>query len=219
MRSAGFGEVWRKAAGTWREASGKGLAAIFPIHEAWNSFAPVGLPADGSTIVSPPKADVLRAFKAELAKIVDSELAQRLSALGAAPVKGPTFAKASNERGVLYAKYGVYAEAIKQFQAAAQDGSVSALINLGNIAMLKSDAAGAYVYYQQASKQMPGNAKLLVNIAKAAAVLGKSAEAATALQNLRALDPALADQYSWVATAGTGGARAAGVDDSAVLWF
>lgn len=219
MRSAGFGEVWRKAAGTWREASAKGLAAIFPIHEAWNSFAPVGLPADGSTIVSPAKADVLRAFKAELGKIVDSELAQRLSALGTTGAGGQASVKSSNDRGVLYAKYGFYPEAITQFQAAAQAGSVSALINLGNIAMLKSDAAAAYVYYQQASKQMPGNAKLLVNIAKAAAALGKSSEAAAALKELRKLDPALADQYSWVATAGVGGARAAGVEDAGVLWF
>ena len=48
LRSSGFREVWREGAAQWRRASEAGSAALYPMHEAWNQFPPVGLPADGS---------------------------------------------------------------------------------------------------------------------------------------------------------------------------
>lgn len=206
MRRAGFGDAWRKASAQWRDASEADLAAVYPIHEAWALYSPVGLPADGSTIVLPPSADVIRSFKTELTAAVNAELAARLALLGPAPARGPSFARGTNARGVLYAKYGLYQEALRLFGESAQAGSVSALVNLGNISMLQSDAEAAYGYYRQAAKELPRNARLQANLAKAAASLGKSDESAAALDELRKLDPELADQYTRIAAAAAGSA-------------
>jgi len=218
MRDASFTEVWHKAALQWRDASAARTAAFYSMHEAWDFYAPVGLPADSSNIALPSKSEVSRLFKSELVKSVNTELGVRLAALGPEAQSGPASVKGANDRGVLYGKYGFYPEAIRYFESAAKEGNSSALINLGNIAILRSDPAAAYVYYQQAAKLVPKNAKLLVNLAKASSALGKADEASKTLKEVRKIDPKLADQYAWLSQGNAGPTRAAGVEDG-VLWF
>ena len=219
MRDSGFIEVWKKGAEEWREASAKQVAAFYPMHESWKTYAPMGLPADGTSVELPASGKVGAAFSAELVKAVDAELGSRLAAMGPLPASGLAATAALNARGVLYGKFGRYDDALRDFQAAAKAGSVSALVNLGNVSMLKSDPAGAYGYYQQAAKQVVGNAGLYVDIAKAAAALGKSDAATAALDEARKLDPAAADKYARLAQAGSSGTRAAEIDDDQVAWF
>jgi hypothetical protein len=219
MRDSGFIEVWKKGAEEWREASAKQVAAFYPMRESWKTYAPMGLPADGTSVELPASGKVGAAFSAELVKAVDAELGSRLAAMGPLPASGLAATAALNARGVLYGKFGRYDDALRDFQAAAKAGSVSALVNLGNVSMLKSDPAGAYGYYQQAAKQVVGNAGLYVDIAKAAAALGKSDAATAALDEARKLDPAAADKYARLAQAGSSGTRAAEIDDDQVAWF
>ena len=220
IRNAGFREAWREGAAQWRKASVKGAAVLYPVHEAWRRYPPVGLPADGSSIQLPRAADVLKGFEAELAAVVNRELSSRIDLLGPL-VRDAAYARGANDRGVLYAKYGFYPRAIEYFKDAAQAGSSSALVNLGNILMLQSDPSGAYRYYKQAIEAYPRNAKLQANLARAAAALGKSDEAEAALQELRSLDPQLADQYAVIVR--SDGSDAQGVRASAVetgvFWF
>ena len=74
------------------------------MHEAWESYAPVGLPADRSTVSLPNAAELLKNFKAECSSAVNRELSARIALLRPLE-KGPSYAKAANDRGVLYAKY------------------------------------------------------------------------------------------------------------------
>ena len=215
LRGSDFSEAWQKAAEEWREASSRELAAVYPLHEAWAVYAPVGLPADGSSIVPPSSAEVLKAFRLGLAKAVSSELGGRLAALGAQTAD----AKTMNDRGVLYAKYGSYDEAAKSFAAAAAKGNAPALVNLGNLAMLKSDPASALAYFQNAAAKMQGNAKLLLSLAKAAQACGKGEVAAQAFDAARSLDPAAAEKYSRVAEAAVSATRAAEVEVGQMDWF
>ncbi len=220
LRNGGFTEAWRKGAEQWRKAAEADAARLYPVHEAWETYPPVGLPADGSSVRLPAPADVLKGFTAELAVVVTRELSARLELLGP-PGTGPSSAKVRNGRGVLYAKYGFYAEAVDNFREAARAGSSSALVNLGNLLMLQSDPAGAYAYYVKAAAQLPRNPKLQANLAQAAAACGKKTEAEAALRELRALDPELADRYAYVAGAGdpsSSGQRAAAAG-TAVIWF
>ncbi|MFA6508490.1 MAG: tetratricopeptide repeat protein, partial [Treponemataceae bacterium] len=219
MRDSGFLDIWRKAASEWRDASERKLAALYPLHEAWKTYAPVGLPADGSRVIPPTSDKIVKIFNVELGKAVASELNARLSALGPVATKGAQVAKSLNDRGVLYGRFGRYTEAMRDFQAAAKAGSDSALVNLGNVSMLKADPAGALEYYQAAARRLPDNSRLLVNLAKSAAALGKIDLATQALAGVRKLDPKAADQYSALADAGTAKTRAAAIDDGALAWF
>jgi len=214
MRESGFTDAWRKAAAQWRDASAKGLAAVYPVHEAWKSYPPVGLPADRSTVAPPAASVVRKSFAAELDKVVKAELSMRLASLG--PVKD---AKSRNARGTVYGKYGMYAEAEQDFKAAAKDGLLAAVVNLGNIAFIRSDLKGAYSYYQQAAKQSPDNPRLLVNIARVASAMGRLDEVTATLIKVRQLDPGTADRYASLALAVPGGTRAAEAQTAEVLWF
>jgi tetratricopeptide (TPR) repeat protein len=221
MRDSGFLEVWKKAAAEWRASSSAGTAAFYPVHDAWSVYAPVGLPADGSTVSLPSKDALLKGFRAELAKAVDAELGARLAAAKLAAGKAGDAAKAANDLGILYGKYGRYAEAQRQFELASDLGLAAATINLGNVALLKGDYAGALAAYQKAAKASPSNARILVNLARAAAGLGKTDLVNSTLASLRSLDPTLADQYAGLSAESQGaqGARAASMDDDGLLWF
>jgi tetratricopeptide (TPR) repeat protein len=218
-RDSGFLEAWRKAAAEWRASAETGSAAFYPVHDAWAVYAPVGLPADGSTVVVPDKDALLKGFRPELAKAVEAELGARLSAARAA---GGAPAKLANDLGVIYAKYGRYPEAKRQFEAASGQGYAAATLNIGNLAYLRGDYETALAAYQKASAANPGSAKILVNLARAAAGLGKTDLVNSTLASLRALDPKLAGEYSGLAAesqAAAQGARAANAGDAGPLWF
>jgi len=217
MRDSGFLGIWRKAASEWREASAAGAAAFYPMRESWKSYPPVGLPADGSFVAAPPPDKVRAAFSAELARLAKLEVESRIARIAGA--QGQDTARARNDRGVLYAKYGMYPEAERELEAAAKEGSAPALVNLGNIAYLRSDLAGAYSYYTRADKKLPNSAKILLSIARAASALGKESEAASALEKAKRLDPAQAERFPSVVQASPNAGRAAEADASGVLWL
>ncbi len=219
MRDAGFLEVWLNGAEQWRQANAKGKAALYPIHEAWKTFASVGLPADGSSVVSPSDARISAPFRAELAKAIDAELGARIASLGALPA-GPKLATALNARGVIFGRYGRYAEAERDLKAAAKAGNTLALSNLGNLSLMKGEPAPALDYYQQAAKAFPDNPKIYANLAKAAAALGKTELVKASLETMRKLDPQAAEQYASLAQASTvTGTRAAQQEVTDLEWF
>ncbi|HUX38926.1 MAG TPA: hypothetical protein VMV44_13585 [Rectinemataceae bacterium] len=221
IRDKGFDEVWRAAVDEWKGNADSGLAAFYPIHDAWSAYAPVGLPADGSTVPLPARAAFMPDFTAQVAKEVSRELEARIAALGPKPTAADQARqKYLNDRGVLYGRYGRFDEAWKDFQVAARAGSVSALVNLGNIDYMRSDLAGAYQYYQQAAVQSPNNVKLLINLARVASALGKNDVVAATLARLGKLDPAIAAQNSTLSQAkAPASTRAAEVDGDAVNWL
>lgn len=219
MRDSDFPAIWKKGAAQWREATEAKTAAFYPIHDAWKIYAPMGLPADGSTVATPPSDKIGSAFSAVLGKAVGAELAARVSSLKAQPGLDPSSPAFLNKRGVLYGKYGWLKEAQTDFQAASKAGSVSALVNLGNIAMLRGDPAQAYDFYSAAKKKMPPNASLYLNLAMAASAIGKQDAATAAVAEARVLDPSAADSYEQNVQTGSQGTRAAESGEDGPAWF
>jgi Flp pilus assembly protein TadD len=159
------------------------------------------------------------AFSAELSKLVDGEVVSRVAALNDAITREPT-PKNLNGRGVVYARFGRYELAEKDFLAAlnAKGDYVYALLNLGNIAMLKSDPTTAYDYYGRAARAAPDNSRALLELAGAAVALGKRDEADTAYVNAKKLDPQLAAQYQAPGQEAQGGTRAAEAGQRSTMW-
>ncbi|HPG86181.1 MAG TPA: tetratricopeptide repeat protein [Spirochaetales bacterium] len=217
MRDSGFVEAWRAAARQWREARSGGAAGFHPVHEAWKTFPPVGLPADGSSAAPPSAKAVKTAFVAELDRLVSLELKARLERLGPRPTSGA--ARFLNERGVLYARYGRYDDAERDLRAAAKDQYQPAIVNLGNVAFLRGDYKAAYDRFDQAAEDAPDNARLIVSMARTAAALGRSDEVAALIARVRAIDPATADRYASLVGASASGTRAAQAGKEETIWF
>lgn len=183
-------------------------------------YEPVGLAADGTTVKVPAGDLVTQSFIAELGRFEQREMAARVGAINDSMAKGGETARGLNSRGVVYARYGRMDLAAKDFQNAVGKNAdyVPALLNLGNLARLQSDAQGACDYYQRAAKVEPGNAKVLISFALAAGALGKNDEAATAYDTAKRLDPELASRYAYVAENGSSGTRAAEAGSAVVIW-
>jgi tetratricopeptide (TPR) repeat protein len=217
MRDSGFLEVWRKAASQWRTATARGEAGFFPVHEAWRTFAPVGLPADGSNVVAPAADKVAAGFEPELAKVVKLGMNARLTRLGPLPASGT--AKYLNDRGVIYAKYGMFAEAERDLKKAAADQFAPAVINLGNVAFMKSDYRAAYDYFSRAAKLSPDNPRLLVSLATAAASMGRTDEVIATLERVSKLDQKIAERYASLVQSSSSATRAAEAGKGEIIWF
>jgi tetratricopeptide (TPR) repeat protein len=219
MRDKGLLDAWREGAREWRQGQADKTAAFYPIHEAWKTYQPVGLAADSTSAQIPAQDLVGLAFSAELSKLVDGEVVSRVAALNDAITREPT-PKNLNGRGVVYARFGRYELAEKDFLAAlnAKGDYVYALLNLGNIAMLKSDPTTAYDYYGRAARAAPDNSRALLELAGAAVALGKRDEADTAYVNAKKLDPQLAAQYQAPGQEAQGGTRAAEAGQRSTMW-
>ena len=140
IRDKGLLDAWREGAREWRQGVADKTAAFYPIHEAWKIYPPVGLAADGTTAQIPAQDLVRLAFGAELSTLVDEEISlpRRIAQRGdiqGAHAEGPQ----QQGRGVREIRPLDMAE--KDFLAAlnAKGDYVYALLNLGNIATLRSD--------------------------------------------------------------------------------
>ena len=78
-----------------------------------------------------------------------------------------------NALGLLYVRAGMYADAISVFERAALHGSVSAMNNLGNIAMLQKRYADAQNWYRQALLRDPANTAAQRGLERATAERGE----------------------------------------------
>ena len=219
IRDKGLLDAWREGAQEWRQGIENKTAAFYPVHEAWKTYPPVGLPADGTTVQIPAQDLVRLAFSADLSGLVDEEISSRVAPFNEAISKEPT-PRALNGRGVVYARFGRYDMAEKDFLAAlsAKGDYVYALLNLGNIATLRSDPKAAYEYYSRAAQAAPDNSRALLELASAAVALGKRDEADMDYTNAKKLDPQLAAQYQVPGQEPPGGTRAADAERRSTEW-
>ena len=178
----------------------------------------MGLAAD-NTVAQVPAQDLVRlAYGAELSTLVDQEIASRVASLSDEISKEHT-PKALNSRGVVYARYGRLDLAEKDFEAAlnAKSDYAYALLNLGNLATVKTDMQTAYEYYSRAARAAPDNPRAFLGLAGAEVALGKRAEADADFSKAKELDPQLVAQYQAPGQE-QGGTRAAEAGKSTVDW-
>ena len=177
MRDNTLAEIWAEGAREWRQGVSTANAGFFPVHEAWKTFAPVGLPADGRSLEALAAEKVVRAFRSEAELLVRQEMDARIATVNGDIKKNGETPKLLNQRGVAYARFGQLDLAAKDFAAAGKKGDfLPALVNLGNVAMLKNDGKLAWDSFQKAAKLSPDNVAILASRDKAAALAGKAAQ-------------------------------------------
>jgi tetratricopeptide (TPR) repeat protein len=193
-----FQDAWQAGAGEWYANMDK--AGFYPVHEAWKVYATAGTPAGIGEIQDLDRAAFTVRFDKELAAFVERELSPRvdriLLAMGDAPDS-----RLLNRLGILYARYGRTAEAETTFQKIlSREPYVPALVNMGNLALLKSDFVRAASYFEAARAKAPDNASVLAGLTRASYGQGKLALANQYLASLKAKDPASADKLSFMGT-------------------
>jgi tetratricopeptide (TPR) repeat protein len=215
-----FLEAWETGAKEWRYNAAKNQAELYPMHDSWNEYKPVGLP--GATEVSiPPKENIVSAFQSELNNFINREMYPQVSRLEGQIRQSSNTPKYVNRLGVLYARYGLNDKAVVQFKKILRSTEyVPALINMGNIRFLSKDIRGALKYYQRASIKEPDNPKVLLSIARAGHELENYGTVRESYEKLTLLDPELAERFAYLELRGEEAARAAEISEvmEVVVW-
>ena len=175
-----FPEAVRKAAYAYKTESAKGKARVIDVRGAWERFEPATLPPKDWDAEVPSAAARQKRFDEESGELFSAR-DKFLRGLYAARLKeNAADVDARVELGLLDVDAGDRAAAAKQFgQAAAADPkSAAALNNLGALAFLNGDFAGAEADYLKAADAEAGDPDIWMNLVKTAVQLKDKDKAA-----------------------------------------
>jgi tetratricopeptide (TPR) repeat protein len=203
----GFLRAWQTGAKEWRENESEGQAAIYPIHTAWATYAPVGMTDSNARIEELPGTRVLTAYTSELERFIEREISDKVEDLRNR-IKENDSPKLINKLGILYARFGLYDKAKVEFEKAARDNYAPSLVNMGNLAYLQSDFTGALKYFEQAQRLEADNIAVLLGIAKTNYELENYGSVKIAYRKLEDLSPDTASRFSYLVAKGDETSRA-----------
>ena len=221
-RDGGFQLAWDTGAKEWRENLARQQADLYPLHDGWAVYEPVGLPGSSATNVQlPPAEKLVPMFKDDVHKFIAQQIFAKVAALQAQINKDKDPSKSRNSLGVLYARYDLTAEAEAEFQKVLKQKEYSpALLNEGNILYQKGSYDDALSFYQRAYKLDQKNPRALLAIARAEHELEDYGQVKKMYDALKKADPDLAQQFAYLDLKGEESTRAAEVGGvkEVVLW-
>ncbi len=200
-----FVKAWDIAAAEWRKYIPTNQVGFFTTHDSWNLYEPVQFPGLAQQLKLPDEAAVVKLFEQDKQTFVDRQIRQRVADLSKLATRSASSARYWNRLGTLYARYGLYADAEKQYLVAIGFKYPPALVNMGNVQFLKNDFPKAMSYYQQALQLRPQFAAALLNAGVVSHFMGKSDDAKKYYQQAEAIDPALAADFQYLETDSAGG--------------
>lgn len=221
MVTENFMRAWRTGARQWRDASTKGTADVWPVHDAWAVYEPAPTQTPPLSLVFPSREVILAGYEQNLQEFVDREVSESLENFQRRIEQRGDSAVIRNRLGVLYARYGLYEEAEEQFQLAVlQDGGyVAPMVNLGNISYLREELGAALSWYQRAERLAPASSSVLAGLARTQYELEQYEEAQEDYNRLAEQDPEAASEYAYIGVeSGTVGRAAAAQDRGRTLW-
>ncbi|MBA7688286.1 hypothetical protein ES703_96765 [subsurface metagenome] len=218
----GFLNAWETGARGWRENREKDQAILYPMHEAWKEYEPVGLPGEGVEVNLPPIDKIMKKYEEELLTFIDREIYTEVAKIQREATEGEWSSKTVNKLGVLYAKYGLIERAEDEFKKIVERDReyIPALVNIGNIYYLKKDIEKALLYYERAYERAPNNPHVLLCVARVHHELENYGYAKRAFSKLRTIDPTLAMKFSYLDLRGEEAERAAEIGGlrEVVIW-
>lgn len=195
----GFLKAWQIGARLWRENTAKDAVAFFPVDKAQEIYQPVGLRSENLNLDFPEDDKILDSYESTLSRFITREIQQevlkvqeRIESSGGQP-------RDVNKLGVLYARYGLYEEAVKQFEKlTGQEEYPQALVNLGNISFLKEEYDKAQDWFSRASAHNPDNASILVGLARTNYEMENYDVVDSLYDKLLVLNPSAAEKYNYL---------------------
>lgn len=204
----GFLKAWQIGAKEWNDNNANEQADFFAMSDSWKTYDPVGLPGNENRVALPESTSIVNSFKTGLDKFIAHQIGGQVEKMEAIIASRSDNIRFKNRLGILYARYGMYNEASRQFQEIAKKGYLPAMINLGNISYLLQDYQKANDYFQLALAKEPENPTALIGIARTQYELESYKDAAVAYESAKLIAPEAAEQYSYILSISNGAARA-----------
>ena len=216
-RQEGFTKAWQTGAKQWREYTARQQSALHPFEKAasqYESAAYIDTAGRVSKAITLPNEDkIVRAYLEELVRFIDGEIFPQVARLQAEITRSRESPAAVNKLGVLYARYGLFDRAEKEFDRilTKNPGYVPALVNKGNVCYLRDEIDKSLQYFQKAYSIAPSDPKVLLSLAQASHKLENYGVANQVYGQLKQIDPELAYQFAYLDLRGDEAARAADV--------
>jgi len=146
----GFTSAWVKAVTVLGESFNSGKTADFVIvEEAWANYPPAPLPEQGGRAVRTDTAVATREVNRAMQLYITQEIQPILNQVQTRASAAPS-AALYNRLGIVQVRAGKIAEGKANYERAAGMGSVPAMTNRGNLALIEKDYATAEKWFKQA---------------------------------------------------------------------
>jgi tetratricopeptide (TPR) repeat protein len=219
MVGDGFLAAWKTGAQEWRDASAKNKADFYPLQEAWKIYEASAFTGAQGDLSYPSADSEVKAFSSEMKRFIEAEVKAREPAVQAeiAASKGKD-PRPLNKLGVLYARYALYEKALDQFTKAAMLDYAPAMVNMGNLLILKPDPKAARIWFEKALAKDQSSVPALVGLARACQASDDTVSGGIYYAKLKAVDPKTAERYAYLASANGSGTRASDAGSVPLLW-
>ncbi len=209
MVQESFEKAWQAGAREWRENELKDQSMLFPTRASWQVYQAVGF-REGSPIQLPDRTEVITEFVKSISGFVEREIYPQEVRIKAQIDQSNDENKYINKLAVLYARYGYYDRALVLLNGIIQSQEYKpALINLGNIFYIRQDFVSALDYYQRAVEIDTDNKIAVLGVSRSSHELEDYETAGRTYQQLKSLDPNLADRFAYLDLRGNEATRAA----------
>jgi hypothetical protein len=153
----GFMAAWEGGVSSLNEVFAEGSGADFIVLEnAWGTYPPAPLPAQGGAAVRAGEEELASIAKGIILRYVDRDIQPLVLNLQQQLSASPT-AALYNRLGILLVRSGRTTDAKAAYERAAAMGSVPAMTNRGNLALIERDYPAAERWFKQALTQDPAN--------------------------------------------------------------
>ncbi len=191
----GFLKAWEKGAGLFNRYNSIGEANVFTTGDAWSVFEPVGIGGQAD-VTLPDSALVRTSYLEELRRYQEVEIYQREYDLLSAIEDDEENKTLINKLGVLYSRYGMYSEAMEQFEKIlSRENYLPAMMNKGNIHSILGELDLAEDYYKLAKEMDPENSRILLNLTMVYLEKGNIKMADETFTQVKDLNPELAGRF------------------------
>jgi hypothetical protein len=154
----GFVNAWYNAVNYINSAIGKGEDVNFiALADAWTSYPPAALNAQDIQYDKPSEISVSRLAETDMLRYISAEFGPKIRQVQDEIRTRGGSAVLYNRLGLLYVRSGMYNEARAEYMRSEAMGSVAAMVNLGNLAMMSRDFAAAEQWFTRALQADPGN--------------------------------------------------------------
>jgi hypothetical protein len=161
----GFINSWYNASNKINYAVNSGADFQFIIlQEAWTSYPPAALPAQNIQFDKPTEESTAALVETDMRRYIATEFTPKIQRVFDEIKATGGSAALFNQLGLLYVRAGMLDQAKIEYQRSVALGSVSAMVNLGNIAMLSRDYAIAEQWFNLALQHDPDNQAALNNL-------------------------------------------------------
>lgn len=214
-----FVRAWDTGAKQYRENAPNNNVGFFPVREAWRVYSPTGFSSQPLDRPLPDDAQVASRFQATLTAFVEREIAPQVAELEDRIARRSS-PRLVNRLGTLYARFGLYEQAIETFERANADRPYApAYYNIGNIHFLNEDLPRALESYQRAVELSPDDPESRLGLARTHFELAQYTSATEQFREVEILAPTLAERFSYIVGESSDTARAsAAATRSQVIW-